>query len=88
MAEGKTAGCAHLINMLSTKKEVPAKRKKKQKKKTALEYGKLFEFPTFQHDKQTTSYLTIIFTIMTCIAHSRINIIRCIAIAGFTHLAV
>ncbi|MDT5260988.1 MAG: hypothetical protein QOD10_6068, partial [Mycobacterium sp.] len=42
------------------------------------------EFPTFQHDKQTTSYLTIIFTIMTCIVHFRINTIRCIVLAGFT----
>jgi hypothetical protein len=37
------------------------KEKKKQKKKNVLKYGKLSEFPTFQHDKQTTSYLMIIF---------------------------
>jgi len=38
------------------KKEVWQKEKKKQKKKNVLKYGKLCEFPTFQHDKQTTSY--------------------------------
>jgi hypothetical protein len=36
------------------------KRKKKQKKKNVLKYGKLKEFPTFQHDKQTT--ICFIFT--------------------------
>ena len=30
------------------------KEKKKQKKKNVLKYGKLKEFSTFQHDKQTT----------------------------------
>jgi len=37
--------------MLAFKKE-----KKKQKKKNVLEYGKLSEFPTFQHDKQTIMF--------------------------------
>jgi hypothetical protein len=53
---------------LSTRKEVPIKKKKRsKKKKNALKYGKLYEFPTFQHDKQTTVHLGIIFTIRTCI---------------------
>ena len=43
------------------KKEDLAKRKKKQKKKNALKYGKLKEFPTFQHDKQTTIVFFITF---------------------------
>ena len=40
MAEGKTAGCAHLINTLSTKKEVQAKRKKEAKKEKRIEIWK------------------------------------------------
>jgi len=39
----------------SQKREVQQKEKKKQKKKNVSEYGKLKEFPTFRHDKQTTS---------------------------------
>jgi hypothetical protein len=46
------------------------------------------EFPTFQHDKQTTSYLSIIFKIMTCIVHLRINSFQCKVITGFTHQIV
>ena len=88
MAEGKTAGCAHLINTLSTKKEVPAKRKKEAKKEKRIEIWKTLRVSHIPTRQQTTSYLTIIFTIMTCIVYSRINRIRCIAIAGFTHLAV
>jgi hypothetical protein len=57
MAEGKGAGCTRLSLMsYPQKKEVWQKEKKKQKKKNVLKYGKLCEFPTFQHDKQTTSY--------------------------------
>jgi len=62
MAERKAAGYL-CLNELSCpqKKEVRQKEKKKQKKKNVLECGKLCEFPTFQHDKQTTSYLILIF---------------------------
>jgi len=70
------------------KKEGCKKEKKKQKKKNVLEYGKLKEFPTFQHDKQTTSYLILIFKKRTCIVHLRINRIQCIGITGFTHKSV
>jgi hypothetical protein len=35
------------------------KEKKQQKKKNVLKYGKLKEFPTFQHDKQTTTVILI-----------------------------
>jgi len=47
------------LNELSypQKKEVRQKEKKKQKKKNMLKYGKLCEFPTFQHDKQTNNKL-------------------------------
>ncbi|MDB5152217.1 MAG: hypothetical protein JWR54_968 [Mucilaginibacter sp.] len=88
VAERKTADPGSRIKLffrLSTKKGGPAKRKKKQKKKNALKYGKLSEFPTFQHGKQTTNYLSFIFTIITCIVHLRINAIRCIVLAGLTH---
>jgi hypothetical protein len=57
-ANGRRKGCwlhPFKFNELFTKKRGLAKRKKKQKKKTVLKYGKLKEFPTFQHDKQTTS---------------------------------
>jgi len=46
------------------------------------------EFPTFRHDKQTTSYLFIIFRIMACIVHIRINRTSCKVITGFNHKAV
>ena len=56
MGEGKVVGCIRLTLMsYSQKKEVQQKEKKKQKKKNVLKYGKLKEFPTLQHDKQTTS---------------------------------
>jgi len=55
MAERKTIDDGSVISGLLTKKEVRQKEKKKQKKKNVLEYGKLPEFPTFQHDKQTIS---------------------------------
>jgi hypothetical protein len=55
MAERKTIDDGSVISGLLTKKEVRQKEKKKQKKKNVLEYGKLSEFPTFQHDKQTIS---------------------------------
>ena len=55
MAERKTIDDGSVISGLLTKKEVWQKEKKKQKKKNVLEYGKLLEFPTFQHDKQTIS---------------------------------
>ena len=75
MAEGKTAdpGSRIKLRFRTQKRRSRQKEKKKQKKKNALKYGKLSEFPTFQHDKQTTSYLNIIFNNMTCIVHSRIN---------------
>jgi len=89
MAERKAAGYP-CLNELSypQKKEVRQKEKKKQKKKNVLKYGKLCEFPTFQHDKQTTSYLILIFKKRTCIAHLRTNRIQCIDITGFTHTSV
>jgi len=89
MAERKAADCSRL-RLLSypQKKEVRQKEKKKQKKKNVLKYGKLCEFPTFQHDKQTTSYLILIFKKRTCIVHLRTNRIQCIGIAGFTHKSV
>jgi len=59
------------------KEEVQQKEKKKQKKKNVLKYGKLKEFPTFQHDKQTTSYLIFIFKKRTCIVFT-----------GLTHKSV
>ena len=34
------------------KRRFRQKEKKKQKKKNVLKYGKLYKFPTFQHDKQ------------------------------------
>jgi hypothetical protein len=64
MAKRKAARCTGIIKSeigYPQKKEVRQKEKKKQKKKNVLKYGKLKEFPTFQHDKQTTSYLMIIF---------------------------
>jgi hypothetical protein len=91
MAEGKTISCACVIitpTSYSQKKEVRQKEKKKQKKKNVLKYGKLKKFPTFQHDKQTTSYLMFIFKKKTCIVPFRINRIYCIGIAGFTHKSV
>jgi hypothetical protein len=70
------------------KKEVQQKEKKKQKKKNVLKYGKLSEFPTFQHDKQATSYLILIFKKKNCIVHLRTNGIPCIVFTGFTHKSV
>jgi hypothetical protein len=74
--------------MSCPEKEVRQKEKKKQKKKNVLKYGKLCKFPTFQHDKQTTSYLFLIFKKRTCIVHLRTNRIHCIGIIGFTHKSV
>jgi hypothetical protein len=42
---------------LSTKRKEVTKRKKEAKKKNLLKYGKLKEFPTFQHGKQTTTVI-------------------------------
>jgi len=65
MAERKAADNTGIVKFQTTgypqKKEVRQKEKKKQKKKNVLKYGKLCEFPTFRHDKQTTSYLIFIF---------------------------
>lgn len=89
MGEGKAANYGRLSRMsYQQKKEVGQKEKKKQKKKNVLKYGKLFEFPTFQHDKQTTRYLMIIFKKKTCIVPFRINRMHCIGITGFTHKSV
>jgi hypothetical protein len=73
MGEGKVAGYTPLKNELSTKTGGPAKRKKEAKKKNVLEYGKLKEFSTFQHGKQTTSYLTFIFKKRTCIVFTGLS---------------
>ena len=94
MAEGTSTGCAGIINTsYSQKRRYHQKEKKKhpdsyREKKNVLKYGKLCEFPTFQHDKQTTSQLMIIFKKNTCIVPFRINTINCIGIAGFTHKSV
>jgi hypothetical protein len=62
MGEGKAANYSRLNRMsYQQKRRLWQKEKKKQKKKNVLKYGKLSEFPTFQHDKQTPSYLFFIF---------------------------
>jgi hypothetical protein len=90
MAEGKTAdpGSRIKLRFRTQKRRSRQKEKKKQKKKNVLKYGKLSEFPTFQHDKQTTNDKSFIFTIITCIVYSMITTIRCIVLTGLTHLGV
>jgi hypothetical protein len=56
---------------LLTKKGGQQKEKKKQKKKNVLKYGKLYEFPTFQHDKQTTIAFSL--SLKKCKAISVLN---------------
>lgn len=88
MAQRKASLCTATISptqVIHKKRRFRQKETKKQKKKNVLEYGKLSEFPTFQHDKQTTSYLMIIFKKKTCIVPFRINRLHCIGITGFTH---
>jgi hypothetical protein len=44
----------HGILVFNKKKGDSKKKKRSKKRKNVLKYGKLKEFPTFQHDKQTT----------------------------------
>jgi hypothetical protein len=62
MAEGKAAVPNSLTPLVIHKKGGTGKKKKRSKKrKTCLNTENSAEFPTFRHDKQTTSYLMFIF---------------------------
>ena len=68
---------------LSTKKEVRQKEKKKQKKKNVPEDGKLCRVSHIPARQTNNKYLIIIFRMITCIVHPRINNTCCKVITGF-----
>jgi hypothetical protein len=62
MAEGKAARCTRLGLMSYPQKGGAAKKKKRSKKrKTCGNMENSLEFPTFPHDKQTTSLFNLTF---------------------------